>query len=76
MPSIARGAPAGSSYRFFGDEYGAVDLPEGQSLGIGDWLSCQPPHCDPTVNLYDAYHIVQGDTLIDIWPIAARGLSR
>jgi D-serine deaminase-like pyridoxal phosphate-dependent protein len=76
MPRIARGAPAGSAYRFFGDEYGAVDLPEGQSLGIGDWLSCQPPHCDPTVNLYDAYHVVQGDTLIDIWPIAARGLSR
>ncbi len=76
MPTIARGAPEGSSYRFFGDEYGAVGLPPGQALKIGDWLSCQPPHCDPTVNLYDAYHVVQGDTLIDIWPIAARGLSR
>jgi len=76
MPVIAQGAPAGSSYRFFGDEYGAVALPPGKELKIGAWLSCQPPHCDPTVNLYDAYHIVKGDTLIDIWPIVGRGLSR
>jgi D-serine deaminase-like pyridoxal phosphate-dependent protein len=76
LPVIAKGAPAGSSYRFFGDEYGAVTLPPGESLKIGAWLSCQPPHCDPTVNLYDAYHIVKGDTLIDIWPIVGRGLSR
>jgi D-serine deaminase-like pyridoxal phosphate-dependent protein len=76
MPVIAKGAPEGSSYRFFGDEYGAVTLPPGTALKIGAWLSCQPPHCDPTVNLYDAYHIVQGDTLVDIWPIPARGLSR
>ncbi len=76
MPIIASGAPDGSSYRFFGDEYGAVSLPESQSLPIGSLLSCQPPHCDPTVNLYDAYHVVRGDTLIDIWPISARGLSR
>jgi D-serine deaminase-like pyridoxal phosphate-dependent protein len=76
MPVIASGAPAGSSYRFFGDEYGAVTLPPGASLPIGSLLSCRPPHCDPTVNLYDAYHIVRGDTLIDIWPIVGRGLSR
>jgi D-serine deaminase-like pyridoxal phosphate-dependent protein len=33
------------------------------------------PHCDPTVNLYDAYHVVKGDTLVAIWPIEARGRS-
>ena len=76
MPVIASGAPAGSSYRFFGDEYGAVALSSGQSLQVGSLLSCQPPHCDPTVNLYDAYHVVRGDTLIDIWPVVGRGLSR
>ena len=31
------------------------------------------PHCDPTVNLYDHYHCVRGETLVDIWPIEARG---
>jgi D-serine deaminase-like pyridoxal phosphate-dependent protein len=31
------------------------------------------PHCDPSVNLHDVYHCVRGDTLVDIWPIDARG---
>jgi len=75
-PVLMAGAPAGSTYRFFGDEYGAVVLPEGQRLPVGSTITCQPPHCDPTVNLYEAYHIVRGDTLIDIWPVTGRGRSR
>ena len=27
------------------------------------------PHCDPTVNLHDWYHVVRGDTLVDVWPV-------
>jgi 3-hydroxy-D-aspartate aldolase len=34
------------------------------------------PHCDPTVNLYDTYHVVDGDTLVALWPVSARGRSR
>jgi D-serine deaminase-like pyridoxal phosphate-dependent protein len=26
----------------------------------------------PFVNLYDVYRVVDGDTLVDIWPIDAR----
>ena len=33
------------------------------------------PHCDPTVNLYDRYHVVRGDTLEAIWTVDARGRS-
>lgn len=76
QPVLLAGAPEGASYRFFGDEYGAVILPAGTSLAIGSVVTCQPPHCDPTVNLYEAYHVVRGDTLIDIWPVTARGRSR
>lgn len=75
-PVIVAGAPAGASYRFTGDEFGAVMLPEGARLAIGDVVTCQPPHCDPTVNLYEAYHVVAGDRLLDIWPVAGRGRSR
>ena len=75
-PVLMAGAPPGSSYRFFGDEYGAVVLPDGGRLPIGSVVTCQPPHCDPTVNLYEAYHVVRGDTLVDIWPVTARGRSR
>jgi D-serine deaminase-like pyridoxal phosphate-dependent protein len=45
----------------------------GQSLDIGARIECVTPHCDPTINLYDHYHCVRGDTLVDIWPIDARG---
>ncbi len=31
------------------------------------------PHCDPTVNLYAYFYVVEGDRLVDIWPIEARG---
>jgi 3-hydroxy-D-aspartate aldolase len=28
------------------------------------------------VNLYDAYHVVSGEALQDVWPVSARGRSR
>lgn len=73
-PVIARGAPAGASYRFSGDEFGCVVLPApGEPLSIGAPVECVVPHCDTTVNLHNFYHCVRGDTLVDIWPIDARG---
>lgn len=38
------------------------------------WL--QPGHCDPTINLYDALHVVSDDGAIERWPIDARRSSR
>src|SRR3546814_6851224 len=75
-PRIARGAPEGSTYGFAGDEHGRVFYPDGGAgarLAIGDAVECVTPHCDPPVNLYDHYHVVRGDTLVDIWPVDARG---
>jgi 3-hydroxy-D-aspartate aldolase len=72
-PQIASGAPAGASYFFFGDEQGGVIAPN--PLAIGTKIACVVPHCDPTVNLYDAYHVIRGDTLEAIWPIEGRGRS-
>lgn len=74
-PEILRGAPEGSRYIFKGDEHGGIVLPDGMTdLPIGTKIECLSPHCDPTVNLYDHYHIVRGDTLVDIWPVDARGV--
>jgi D-serine deaminase-like pyridoxal phosphate-dependent protein len=75
-PRIASGAPDGASYFFFGDEQGGVLYPrDGARLSHGDQLACVVPHCDPTVNLYDCYHVVRGDTLEAIWRVDARGKS-
>ncbi|HEX2480185.1 MAG TPA: DSD1 family PLP-dependent enzyme [Geminicoccaceae bacterium] len=73
-PVIARGAPDGAEYHFFGDEHGRIELADAaRHLPVGTALECITPHCDPTVNLYDVYHVVHGDMLVDIWPIDARG---
>ncbi len=75
-PPILAGAAEGSTYRFMGDEQGCVVPPRGAGPpGLGQIVTFAAPHCDPTVNLYDAYHLVKGDTLAEIWPIEARGRS-
>ena len=75
-PMLASGAPDGAAYFFFGDEQGGIAYPrDGALLKPGDVVTCVVPHCDPTVNLYDVYHCVRGDTLEAIWTIEARGRS-
>jgi 3-hydroxy-D-aspartate aldolase len=77
QPKIIAGAPDGAGYHFMGDEHGlVVDPALKHSWELADKLSLAVPHCDPTVNLYDAYHVVREDVLVDIWPVTARGRSR
>jgi D-serine deaminase-like pyridoxal phosphate-dependent protein len=85
-PAFHSGAPAAAEFRFMGDEHGALIQPKpatpdaspaaAPALKPGDRVVLTTPHCDPTVNLYDWYHVVHGDTLVDIWPVSARGRSR
>jgi D-serine deaminase-like pyridoxal phosphate-dependent protein len=76
-PMILKGAVEGATTRFMGDEHLAVIAPKGQPAPkLGDQVVLTPPHCDPTVNLYESYHVVKGDTLVEIWPVTARGRSR
>jgi 3-hydroxy-D-aspartate aldolase len=73
-PAIVEGAPKECAFFFMGDEHSALIGAHG--LKVGDRVVLSPPHCDPTVHLYDAYHVVRHGTLIDIWPVNARGRSR
>lgn len=76
-PVLQDRAPEGASYFFFGDEQGGISFADkSQTLPLGHVVSCVTPHCDPTVNLYDCYHCVRGDVLVDIWPVDARGKSQ
>jgi D-serine deaminase-like pyridoxal phosphate-dependent protein len=75
-PPVVSGAPEGSQYRFMGDEHGALIPPKGVTPpALGEVVTFAAPHCDPTVNLYEAYHAVRGDTLVGIWAIEGRGRS-
>jgi 3-hydroxy-D-aspartate aldolase len=76
-PVVLKGAVEGSTTRFMGDEHLAVIAPEGKAApGLAEQVILTPPHCDPTVNLYESYHVVKGDTLVEIWPVTGRGRSR
>jgi len=76
-PQILKGAVDGATTRFMGDEHLAVIAPEGKEAPAhGEQVILTPPHCDPTVNLYESYHVVKGDTLVEIWPVTSRGRSR
>ena len=75
-PVICGGAPDGSRYDRFGDEFGMVVLPDpAASLPVGTLVTCVVPHCDPNVNLFDQYHCVRSDRLVELWPIEARGCA-
>jgi len=71
---VGRGAPQGSTYQFMGDEHGAIRVPEGADRpALGDIVELIAPHCDPTANLHEQFHVMRGGRLVDIWPIEARG---
>jgi 3-hydroxy-D-aspartate aldolase len=64
-------------FRWAGDEHGILEWGDArQSIKLGDRLEFIPPHCDPTVNLYDFIYAVREDRVEEIWPIEARGKSQ
>lgn len=74
MPVVLSPKLADARYQFEGDEHGDVRYdPKGGTLKLGDSVEFLPPHCDPTINLYNRFHCVRGEDLVDIWPIEARG---
>ena len=71
-PRILTGAPEGASYSIVGDDLGRVDFTSAaDSLAVGAVVEIVPPHCYQTVAMYQVYHCVRGDELVDIWPIDA-----
>jgi D-serine deaminase-like pyridoxal phosphate-dependent protein len=74
LPAFAAAPAEGAVYRPDSDEHGIIELPAGAAQpALGANFELIVPHCDPTVNLYSHYHLVEGDTLIAIWPVDARG---
>lgn len=74
LPAFRHSPVAGAVYKPDSDEHGIIELPEGAAQpALGTLFDLQVPHCDPTVNLFDSLHVVDGDTLVDIWQVEARG---
>ena len=59
--------------RYFAEEHALFDVDERCPLKLGDTTELTPGYAPTTVNLYDAYHVVEKDIVVDIWPIVPRG---
>ncbi|KPK61138.1 MAG: hypothetical protein AMS21_09245 [Gemmatimonas sp. SG8_38_2] len=59
------------------EEHGVVEVTADAGFPvIGEQVEIIPNHVCPAVNLHDELYIVDGDDVIDVWPISARGKVR
>jgi D-serine deaminase-like pyridoxal phosphate-dependent protein len=74
-PRVMNRAYASLQYDWFGDEYGKLAAPDRVALlpELGTVLELVVSHCDPTVNLFDCYHVTRSGKVVDVWPIDLRG---
>ncbi len=62
---------AGGSLWFCSDEHATLDNADG-ALRVGDRVRFLPAHVDPTVAKHERYWVVDGDRVVDEWPIDLR----
>lgn len=67
----------GLDFDWFGDEYGKITSDGSVPLpSLGEQLQLVVSHCDPTVNLFDQFYVIEDDRVVEIWPIDLRGCSQ
>src|SRR3954447_6061653 len=57
----------------FDEEHGRFAVPAGGGLALGEVVQLLPGYAPSTVNIYDAYHVVEDGGVVDIWPVVPRG---
>ena len=57
----------------FDEEHGIFVAHPGLKLPVGTWLRMIPGYAPATVNMYDVYYVVDGDQVVDVWPVFPRG---
>jgi D-serine deaminase-like pyridoxal phosphate-dependent protein len=66
----------GIEYGFAGDEHGRLTVTDpSRAPRLGERIEFFPPHCDPTINLYDRIYAVRGGRVEAVWDVSARGRS-
>ena len=59
--------------RSFAEEHALFEVDERCQFKLGDTVDLIPGYAPSTVNIYDVYHVVEKDMVVDIWPILPRG---
>jgi D-serine deaminase-like pyridoxal phosphate-dependent protein len=61
----------GSEVWFCSDEH--VTFKPGRPVVVGDRVRVTPAHVDPTVAKHERLHVIDGDDVLEIWPVDLRG---
>ena len=65
----------GATVTGLNDEHVMIALPPDSEIAVGDRVMLRPSHTDPTINLHDVFYALEGDRVVDVWPITARGYA-
>jgi D-serine deaminase-like pyridoxal phosphate-dependent protein len=57
----------------FDEEHGIFDASAGSTLKLGDIVRLVPGYSPSTVNWFDAFHVVEDEVVVDVWPVIPRG---
>ena len=57
----------------FDEEHGIFGPGSDRACSAGDRIQIIPGYAPVTVNLYDAYHVIENDVVVDVWPVVPRG---
>jgi D-serine deaminase-like pyridoxal phosphate-dependent protein len=63
----------GASVLFLSDEHATIAIPPDSAVSPGDRIELYGSHIDPTINLHDLIYAIEGDDVVETWPVAARG---
>jgi D-serine deaminase-like pyridoxal phosphate-dependent protein len=72
-PGLARIAGHDLANHRFDEEHGVFVADSTTRLRVGDVVELIPGYAPATVNWYDAFHVVENDVVVDIWPVIPRG---
>jgi D-serine deaminase-like pyridoxal phosphate-dependent protein len=61
--------------RYYAEEHALIDFDGTPPIDLGDRVELMAGYGPTTVNLHDVFHAVAGGEVVDIWPVAARGLG-
>jgi D-serine deaminase-like pyridoxal phosphate-dependent protein len=72
-PDLATIAGRDAQNLGFDEEHGRFAVDAKSDLALGEVVQLLPGYAPSTVNMYDAYHVVENDEVVDIWPVVPRG---
>ena len=58
---------------FCSDEHTTFSAVDDAAFAVGDLVRALPAHVDPTVALHERMHLVDGDEVLETWPVDLRG---